>query len=77
MYIIILKFSNYITYATATCIYTFVIHVQLKAEIRFVAVLEKYEVVVTALQKTKWFGNNVYSVGRSLVLTSGRPSPFH
>ena len=37
-----------------------------------VAVLE---VAVTALQETKWFGNNVYSVGRSLVLTSGRPTP--
>lgn len=42
-----------------------------------VAALEKYEVAVTALQETKWFGSNIYSVGRSLVLTSGRPTPIN
>ena len=51
------------------------VYAENKRSDQVVAVLEKYEVVVTALQKTKWFGNNVYSVGRSLVLTSGRPTP--
>ena len=40
-----------------------------------VSVLEKYEVVVGALQETKWFGNEVYMVGESLVLTAGRDVP--
>ena len=40
-----------------------------------VDVLENYRVTVAALQETKWFGNEVYKVGESLVLTAGRPVP--
>ena len=31
--------------------------------------------MVAALQETKWFGDNVYAVGKSIVLTAGRPVP--
>ena len=34
--------------------------------------LEKYGVVVA---ETKWFGEGVYRMGRSIMLTSGRPVP--
>ena len=37
--------------------------------------VERYGVVVSALQETKWFGNEVYRVGNSVVLTAGRPVP--
>ena len=40
-----------------------------------VDVLEKYRVTVAALQETKWFGNEVYKFGESLVLAAGRPIP--
>ena len=38
--------------------------------------LDKYRVVVAALQETKWFGSKVYKVGDSVVLTSGREVPI-
>ena len=34
-----------------------------------VSELEKYRVVVAGLQETKWFGNEVYKVGESVVLS--------
>ena len=34
--------------------------------------LDKYRVVVVALQETKWIGSKVYKVADSVVLTSGR-----
>jgi len=34
---------------------------------RVVSQLERYRVVVAALQETKWFGDNVYAVGKSIV----------
>ena len=37
--------------------------------------LNRYNITVGALQETKWFNNAVYQVGRSIVLTSGRPTP--
>ena len=37
--------------------------------------LARYKVSVGALQETKWFGNEVYRVGDSVVLTAGRPVP--
>ena len=37
--------------------------------------LDRYKVVVGALQETKWFGSNVYRVGESVVLTAGREIP--
>ena len=40
-----------------------------------VGVLDRYGVVVGALQETKWFGSEVYKVGESLVLTTGREVP--
>ena len=40
-----------------------------------VGVLDRYGVVVCALQETKWFGSEVYKVGESLVLTAGREVP--
>ena len=39
-------------------------------------VLDKYRVVVAALQETKWFGSKVSKVGDSVVLTSGREVPI-
>ena len=38
-------------------------------------VLEDYCVTVAALQETKWFGSEIYTVGKSIVLTAGRPVP--
>ena len=35
-----------------------------------VSELDKYQVVVGALQETKWFGSEVYRVGDSVVLTA-------
>lgn len=35
-----------------------------------VSELERYSVVVAALQETKWFGNEVYQINGSVVLTS-------
>ncbi len=37
--------------------------------------LDIYKVVVGALQETKLFGSNVYRVGESVVMTSGREVP--
>ena len=35
--------------------------------------LGKYKVDVAALQETKWFGNEIYRVGKCVVLAAGRP----
>ena len=40
-----------------------------------VSELDKYHVVVGALQETKWFGCEVYKVGESMVLTAGQEVP--
>ena len=37
--------------------------------------LKRYNIKVAALQETKWFGNAVYHVGKSIVLTAGRETP--
>jgi len=37
--------------------------------------LMRFNVVLGALQETKWFGDNVYEVLGSIVLNAGRPSP--
>jgi len=37
--------------------------------------LGRYGVVVGALQETKWFGNEIYEVGNSVALTTGRKTP--
>ena len=37
--------------------------------------LEKYRVVVAGLQETKWFENEVYKVGESVVLSARRDVP--
>ena len=37
--------------------------------------LEKYSLVITALQETKWFGSEAYQISGSIVLTSGRVLP--
>ena len=37
--------------------------------------MKRYDVKVTALQETKWFGCEVYQVGGSVILTSGREKP--
>jgi len=37
--------------------------------------LRRYNVSVGALQETKWFGDEVYEVNGSVLLTAGRPSP--
>ena len=39
---------------------------------QIVCELERYDIVVGALQETKWFGCEVYEVNRSVVLTAGR-----
>ena len=39
------------------------------------SVLDKYKVVVGALQKTKWFRSEAHMGGKSLVLTAGRNVP--
>ena len=40
-----------------------------------VSELDRYCVVVAALQETKWFASEVYSVRNSVVLTAGREVP--
>ena len=40
-----------------------------------VSELNRYQVAVAAFQETKWFGNKVYRVGGSVVLTAGREVP--
>ena len=40
-----------------------------------VSELDRYDIVVGALQETKWFGSEVYRVGGSVVLTAGRDMP--
>ena len=42
---------------------------------QIVCELERYDVVVGALQETKWFGSEGYEVGGSVLLTSGRVTP--
>ena len=37
--------------------------------------LQRYNIPVASLQETKWFGSALYEVGRSVVLTAGRPTP--
>ena len=37
--------------------------------------LNRYNIKVAAFQKTKWFGNAVYHVGKSIVLTAGWETP--
>ena len=37
--------------------------------------LKRCQVVVAGLQETKWFGNAMYKVGESIVMTAGRPMP--
>ena len=37
--------------------------------------LMRYELKVTALQETLWFGSAVYRAGESVVLASGRSLP--
>ena len=37
--------------------------------------LGRYKVDIAALQETKWFGEDVYRVGESVVLAAGRPVP--
>jgi len=37
--------------------------------------LKNYDVYLAGLQETKWFGAEVYKVGDSAVLSSGRPVP--
>ena len=34
--------------------------------------LDRYQVSVAALQETKWFGNEIYRIGSSVVLSAGR-----
>ena len=38
-------------------------------------VLGRYDIVVGALQETRWFGSEVYDVGDSVILTAGRSTP--
>ena len=40
-----------------------------------VSELDRYRVVVGALQEIRWFGREVYHVGESMVLTAGRDVP--
>ena len=37
--------------------------------------LSRYNIDIAALQETKWFGDNMYQVDKSTILTSGRPVP--
>ena len=37
--------------------------------------LNRYKIPVAALQETKWFGQAMYCVGKSVVITAGRPTP--
>ena len=43
---------------------------------RFISEFRRYDIEVGGLQETKWFGSNVYRVGGSVVLTSGRKIPI-
>ena len=43
---------------------------------RFIGEFRRYDIEVGGLQETKWFGSNVYRVGGSVVLTSGRKIPI-
>ena len=40
-----------------------------------VSELDRYRVVVAGLQETKWFGSEVYNVGESVILSSGKDVP--
>ena len=40
-----------------------------------VSELNRYGIVVAALQETKWFGDEVYCVDGSMVVSTGRPVP--
>ena len=42
---------------------------------QIVEVLKKYNVYLAGLQETKWFGAEMYKVGDSVALSSGRPVP--
>ena len=42
---------------------------------QIVCELERYDIVVGALQETKWFGCEVYKVNGSVALTAGRTTP--
>jgi hypothetical protein len=37
--------------------------------------LGRYKTFATALQETKWFGDAVYRLGRSVVLVAGKSTP--
>ena len=37
--------------------------------------LLRYNIYVAALQEIKWFGTEYYIVGKSVILTAGRPTP--
>ena len=37
--------------------------------------LNRYKIDVAALQETKWFGDETYRVGNSVLLTAGRKTP--
>ena len=37
--------------------------------------LSRYNINVAALQETKWFGKQVYRIGKSIVLAAGRETP--
>jgi len=37
--------------------------------------LSTYKIDMAALQETRWFGEGIYKVGESFVLSSGRPVP--
>ena len=37
--------------------------------------LQRYNISAAALQETKWFGTAAYTVGKSVVLEAGRPTP--
>jgi len=38
--------------------------------------LQEYKIYVAGLQETKWFGDNVYKVADSVVLTTGKKVPI-
>ena len=44
---------------------------------QIVCELTKYDVTVGALQETEWFGDDVYQVNGSSVLTADRAAPTH
>ena len=37
--------------------------------------LDKHKIDIAALQETRWFGKDTYTVGHSIILASGRPIP--